>query len=508
MSTENNTGVQTRAMAQHVDNEANPEQLQRAADPAMNPTVELHRSKEEAIEEFVRQHGTIALDWYVPDLCNTRVGNLIKKRLQLETMKGRILFRSPALSEFFKTSNFELNLRTGGESTYLDLPEDIGIKCQKEPFNLESLRDTLQGEQDTSTIQEERLKRIPSVKKLVGPTDVMPREEAEHKVCQYCHLWTMYAESSVELKKKSELSQESAVAACNMYVPYISDIVQQIEEVVKIFAMEKELRSIKNRGYFPVPQLAPEECKIETIQDKDALLSEIDEIGVEMLNTIKESEEKYKREQEQARIRDKQLRSARQTSRSGINLYPTLANSTPIRNSKTRSDQQGVHFNTNPVHHIYITTSDGNDQYKPPKNDSILQGATSCPVDQFTTNATNVPGHNEPWRHNNTTSTNSNTTNHRAAIRPTSHNRLPNDNLPNPPDLRNGPTCFRCGEQGHMRAECRERVFYNHCRSYNHGTKACRKQHNNIPSPAHSQIATGYHPTATPPPLMGTTAAT
>ena len=41
MSTENNIGIQTRAMAQWVDNEANPEQLQRAANPAMNPTVEL-----------------------------------------------------------------------------------------------------------------------------------------------------------------------------------------------------------------------------------------------------------------------------------------------------------------------------------------------------------------------------------------------------------------------------------------------------------------------------------
>ena len=59
-----------------------------------------------------------------------------------------------------------------------------------------------------------------------------------------------------------------------------------------------------------------------------------------------------------------------------------------------------------------------------------------------------------------------------------------------------------------MRAECRERVFCNHCRSYNHDTKACRKQHNNIPSPTHSKIATCYQPTATPPPLMGTTAAT
>ena len=260
----------------------------------------------------------------------------------------------------------------------------------------------------------------------------MPRKEAEYKVCQYHHLWTMYADSSVELKKKSELSQESAVAACKMYVPYISDITRQIEEVVKIFAMEKELRSIKNRGYFPVPQLAPEECKIKTIQDKEVLMSEIDEIAVEMLNAIKESEENYKKEQEQARIRDEQPKSARQTSRSDINLYPTLANSTPIRNNNTRSDQPGVHFNTNPIHHVYATTSNGDDQYEPPENDSILQGATSSPVDQFATNTTNVAGHNEPWRRNNATNTSSNTINHRPTTRPANRNRLQNDNSPNP----------------------------------------------------------------------------
>ena len=174
MSTENNIGVQTRAMAQQVDNEANPEQVQKAMDQATTPTVELHRTKEDTIKEFVRQHGTISLDWYVPDLCNTRVGDLIEKRLQLGTMEGR----------------------------------------------------------------------------------------------------------------------------------------------------------------------------------------------------------------------------------------------------------------------------------------------------------------------------------------------LQTNNRSNPTDLRNGPTCFRCGEQGHMRGECRKRVFCNHCRSYNHDTRACRKQHDNTPSPTHSQIATGYHPTATPPPLMGAAAAT
>ena len=91
MSTENNIGVQTRAMAQWVDNEANPEQVQKATDQAATPTIELHRTKEDTIKE---QHGTINLDWYVPDLCNTRVGDLIEKRLQLGTTEGRILFSS------------------------------------------------------------------------------------------------------------------------------------------------------------------------------------------------------------------------------------------------------------------------------------------------------------------------------------------------------------------------------------------------------------------------------
>ena len=106
MSTENNIGVQTRAMAQWVDNETNPDQVQKATDQATTPTIELHRTKEDVIKEFIRQHGTISLDWYVPDLCNTRVGNLIEKRLQLGTMEGRILFSSLALNELFKTSNF------------------------------------------------------------------------------------------------------------------------------------------------------------------------------------------------------------------------------------------------------------------------------------------------------------------------------------------------------------------------------------------------------------------
>ena len=53
MSIENNIGVRTRAMAQWVDNEENPEQVQKAMDQATTPTVELHRTKEDTIKEFV-----------------------------------------------------------------------------------------------------------------------------------------------------------------------------------------------------------------------------------------------------------------------------------------------------------------------------------------------------------------------------------------------------------------------------------------------------------------------
>ena len=245
-------------------------------------------------------------------------------------------------------------------------------------------------------MREEKLERIPSVKKLAGPADVMNREEAEYKICQYCQLWTMYADNSVELKRKSELSQESAVAACKVYVPYISNILRQLDEVVKIFAMERELRLIKNRGYFLVPQITPQDTKIETTHDKNELMKDIDEIATAMLNAVKQNEENYAREREQVRARDEQLRSVRQTDRTDFN-YLTLANSTPIRNDNTRPDQQGVHFNANPVRHVY-TTSDSNNHYEPSENDSIIQGATQAPADQFTTNTTGVTGRNDPLR--------------------------------------------------------------------------------------------------------------
>ena len=146
-----------------------------------------------------------------------------------------------------------------------------------------------------------------------------------------------------------------------------------------------------------------------------------------------------------------------QSQRRAIEISKTnRQNSTPIRNDNTRSNQPGVHFNTNPVHHIYPTTSDSDNQYEPSENDSIIQGAASEPTDQFTTNATFITGHNDPWRQNDTPCTTTNTIPHRTSTRPTGHNSLHKNSSPNASDTRNGPTCFRCGGQGHMRAGCRE----------------------------------------------------
>ena len=95
--------------------------------------------------------------------------------------------------------------------------------------------------------------------------------------------------------------------------------------------------------------------------------------------------------------------------------------------------------------------SEGGEQYEMPENDSILQGTTSSPADQFMINATDVAGRNEAWRRNNATNISANTSNHRTTTRPTGHNGPHTDNPPNPTDPRNRPICFRCGEQGHMR---------------------------------------------------------
>ena len=223
-----------------------------------------------------------------------------------------------------------------------------------------------------------------------------------------------------------------------MYGSYIADILRQVDEVMKLFTVEKELRIIKNRGHFPVPTTIPQGTKIETTKDKDKVLETVDTEVVEMIKAVRESEENYEREQQEAKNRDQQLRLTRQMNRSDFNFL-TMINSTPIRNGNTRTDQPTIHFDTNTVHHVYPPTNpitNGN-RYEPPINDSIIQGAGSAPGGQFVTNTISTTGHNEAWRYNGTNmATHTNTQG--CTTRPTGCNGFHN-NSPNSSDNRNGP---------------------------------------------------------------------
>ena len=100
-------------------------------------------------------------------------------------------------------------------------------------------------------------------------------------------LCILYAEISIELRNKSELSKESVVNACRVYGPYIADILHQVEEVIKLFSMEKELRKIRNRGEFPVPRFTPDGIKIENSQDKDRVLTQVDREVEDILRAVR-----------------------------------------------------------------------------------------------------------------------------------------------------------------------------------------------------------------------------
>ena len=150
----------------------------------------------------------------------------------------------------------------------------------------------------------EELERIPLIRKIAAPADVMELEEIKEKICQYCKLWKLYAETSVELKRKSKLLWQDAVTACKVYGLYISDVLQQVDEVMKLFAMEKELRIIKNRGHLTVPTITPQGTKIENTKDIDKVLEEVDKEVVEMIAAVREGELNYEKEKAEAKKKE------------------------------------------------------------------------------------------------------------------------------------------------------------------------------------------------------------
>ena len=110
--------------------------------PALNPVVELTRIETDNLIEYVRSSSKINLDWYVPDLRNTRVRDMIKNRLPTHMSRNHITITCPMLKGFFSNSTFEIDRRTGKVFTFQTPPEDIRISCQQEEFDLEVLGGT------------------------------------------------------------------------------------------------------------------------------------------------------------------------------------------------------------------------------------------------------------------------------------------------------------------------------------------------------------------------------
>ena len=178
------------------------------------------------MEEFVRRHSDIGLDWYVPNLVNTRVVDLIRNRVPINLGEHKLLFNSPELSEFFTRSCYELDLQSGQICMYSIPPKDIGVTCQQEEFDLTLLKEHFQKQIDQMEPHIDELKIIPLIRKRAPAAYIMDMKEIEEKIGQYCQLWELYAQASCELTRRSKISQNEASKACKLYGPYIRDVLQ------------------------------------------------------------------------------------------------------------------------------------------------------------------------------------------------------------------------------------------------------------------------------------------
>ena len=168
--TDNQLGVRTRAMvdaqgkeeqtANHLEQQPVPDVTknptsamenqanQDTQNPALNPVVELTRIETDSMMEYVRTSSNIGLDWYMPDLMNTHVRDTNKNRIPTCTGGNHITITCPILKDFFSTSTFEIDLRSGRVFTFQTPPEDIRVPCQQEEFDLDLLRRCLQDDPD------------------------------------------------------------------------------------------------------------------------------------------------------------------------------------------------------------------------------------------------------------------------------------------------------------------------------------------------------------------------
>ena len=118
------------------------------------------------------------------------------------------------------------------------------MPCQREEFNLELLVEKFDNGHNSDEPLMQELELVPLIRKITAPADVMDLDEIQYHISQYCKLWTLYVDTSIQLKRASKLPRDKAVAACKIYGSHISDLLKQFNEITKLFAIENELRAI------------------------------------------------------------------------------------------------------------------------------------------------------------------------------------------------------------------------------------------------------------------------
>ena len=207
-----------------------------------------------------------------------------------------------------------------------------------------------------------------------------------------------------------------------------------------------------------------------------------------------ENREQARKEEE---ARQEQLR--RNTRPTGLNFQ--TATSTPLRTqapylmtNNNRQPNRGVLFNPNPTRHSYTQAGDtnSNDGYDHLSGDSMSQDTDMNDRISLTDERDTNGERRSNWQQTHTTAYGT------CATRTTGHTGFQNEFSHYP--QRNTITCYRCGEQGHIRTGCLvPEVYCTNCRTSNHGTRACKRYHNTNDSPPNSNNSPEYHPTATPP---------
>ena len=433
--------------------------------------------------------------WYIPDLKNTQLKNIADSRLSHPNDPMEILINAPELKRFFGTSTFEISIDSGKMYTYTDPKVDIGVGLEADPFDIDKLEDHFKEHTKVTEVYHQ-MERIPLMERRTPTTEVMPLREFEDNIGKFFKLCKMYGETSCELSRRSSGSEEETTKAFDELQPYISDILEQIEKGQALFRIEREVRNRKGRGRLRIPYIIAKEKLITNAKQLKEFIDTVDDDLTGVIESMRAQEDEFENREQVRKEEEARQEQVRQNTRPTSLSYQT-ATSTPLKiqtalystASNNRQSNRGVFFDPNPTRHSYAHAGDthSNDDYDQLSGDSISQDTD--------TNDRISPTNGERrsnWQQTHTTGYGTRTTG------TTGRTGFQNE-LPHYPQ-RNTITCYRCGEQGHIRTGCLvPEVYCSNCRTSNHGTRACKRYNNTHDSSPNSNNSPEYHPTATPP---------